>query len=203
MRCVGELGVGEQPAHSWLAQDLIHRKFPGEAVRLSVVREGARLEFSVNVTPIPPLVLDTLAARPTYVVYAGLVLVPLSIPLLESLGDGDWEAADDELCVVVRNRQRKFAGEEIVVLSRILTHDVNFGYEDMELLTLTSINGAAVANLRHAHALLRDCSTPLVELLFGESNLVCLDRVQSLAANKTILAQHKIPSDTNLHDFPE
>ncbi len=44
--------------------------------------------------------------------------MPLSIPLLTLLGDGEWEQADEELTVTARNRRRKFVGEEIVVLVR-------------------------------------------------------------------------------------
>ncbi len=64
--------------------------------------------------------------------------------------------------------------------------------------SLTSINGVKINNLAHAKTLLDAADSPIVEMLFGESAVVCLDRKEAVEANKRILKAHKIPAATNL-----
>jgi hypothetical protein len=113
----------------------------------------------------------------------------------------DWESSDDELVVTTRNRQRKFVGEEVVVLTRILTDEVNFGYEDCEFLTLTSVNGIPIKNLLHVQSILKETTVPIVEFLFGASEIVALERTEAATASERILKQHKIIKDNNLDEF--
>jgi hypothetical protein len=73
----------------------------------------------------------------------------------------------------------------VVVLSHVLAHSCNIGYENCHNLVLQRVQGVAVRNLAHLQTLLaeadRDAAQSIV-LDFANGAVVVLDRLAALAA---------------------
>lgn len=177
---------------------LLGGKFVGDTVQLSVVRGGVHMTVAVPLEDSPELVPHSLQDRkPSYLVHAGLVFTPLTIPYLANAFGKEWDArAPIRLVNMAYHRCMERAGQEVVVLSSLLSNSVAVGYEESELgsLPLTSVNGVKVNNLREAARLIRDCAEPNIVLHFTEDKMVVLPRALANKATEEVMAQHAIPA---------
>merc|ERR1712032_936897 len=109
---------------------------------------------------------------PSYLIVAGLVFTTLSVPFLRSEFGEEWDCeAPVELVHRVMNQRAQFNGEQLVVLTQVLAHDLTVGYEDLENMLLHTVNGTNVRNLTHVVELLDVCTDEY--LRFGlETNQV-------------------------------
>lgn len=181
---------------------LVQLKYPGESVALTLLRDGQVINFTVQVGYIPPLIIDTYSAPPLYVLYAGLIFVPLSLPFLDSYGDGHWQDAPEELSVLVGNVRREFEEQQLVVLCRVMVDEINFSYEEFEGTIVKHVNGEKVRNLKHLYELLysKAAKEDTTEIVVGNNSLICIDAKQATSANKRIMRTHKVPKETNIFD---
>jgi hypothetical protein len=172
-------------------------KRTGDEASLVYLRDGKRETTTIKVAPQSLLVpdLDGWDASPQYCIFGGLVFVPLSRP---------W-------CVSQRNRfidllvqhrgplQRE--GVQIVVLAKVLAHEVNIGYHNIAGAIVASFNSVVPENLLHLARLIREAkrsTTPMVEIAlerpascFGQ-DLIVLDREAVHSCEKGILDAHLI-----------
>lgn len=66
---------------------MIQLRYPGEQAYIGIWRQTPIPEsrsIAITLRHIPPFIPDTLAAKPEYVIFAGLVFVPLSKPFVDS-----------------------------------------------------------------------------------------------------------------------
>ena len=176
---------------------VIQSKFAGDNCALQILRDGKVLNFDVVLKQVQPIIPDTLQASATYVYFAGLVLVPLSLPFLET-----YEEEPEELTVLMNQSRRTKKDQELVVLSSVLSEEINMGYEDFEGEILTSINGVDVLNLKHAHELLYGNDLPKMIVMHFGLNLVCFMKKDVDKYSKRIMKRHFVPTVTNLFDKP-
>lgn len=206
---------GEQRI-SW--RYLLSQKFVGDVAELRLVRDGQRLppltltlhrsSLLVPTTPAAegaPAAADAPAANggsvrpaagPSYFIVGGLVFVTLSEAFLRSEYGDDWESkAPIMLMERLVNGLKAHARDEVVVLSQVLAHTVNIGYEGIVNCVVGRLNGEAITDLRHLVQLVRGNKKKYLHFElppWGEA--VVLDAKEARKAEAAILAQHSIPS---------
>ncbi|MEW5297330.1 MAG: hypothetical protein WDW36_000546 [Sanguina aurantia] len=132
---------------------LVTQKPSGGTAVLKVLRDGAPLEFNVDVQPNDQLVpVHQYDRLPSYYIFAGLVFVPLSQPFLHEYGGdgGDWASSSPRrLYDKAMHSSLKIPGQQVVVVSQVLADDANTGYQQFQTLQVLRVNGVTVLNLRH------------------------------------------------------
>jgi PDZ domain len=131
-------------------QYLLSKQYAGDDVLIRVIRDGKPMEVTVNVFPIPQLVpVFQYDKIPSYTIYAGLVFVPLTQPYLREYGYEWYNNSPRHLCELAMEALPDFADEQIVILSSVLPHEINTGYQRYIDIQVCKVNGIPVRNLKH------------------------------------------------------
>ena len=132
----------------------------GDLLDLVILRKGRELTLKVTLAALPRLVplLDGFDASPSYVIIAGLVFMPLSVPLIAAVCDDDEDSDDEDTDATnlhylrdVFDKDKPDQDTQIVTWTQTLSHDCNFGYEKLcqKLPRLHKFNSVPVKNLAH------------------------------------------------------
>jgi len=144
------------------AAHLVTSRRAGDVCEVAVLRAGAPRRFTVTLAPLAPLVplfAPPGGRAPTYAILGGLVLMPLTMPLLDALSTEDHllEAGVDGNLYGPPPPPGD-GPAEIVVWSATVTSDANYGYAALaaNVPRLTAVNGVAPRSLAHAVGVVRD-----------------------------------------------
>lgn len=215
------------------------QKFVGDSVHLQVLRDGQRFNLSVLVwvreSLIPRNLLMPPAASayasaataslalgrtPSYVIVGGLVFMTLTREYIESefklkhMAELDsWR--EEFALLALAGASRRVPHEEIVVLSEVLAHPCNVGYETYRNLRVVACNGQPVLNLHQLRAMVEaaledlpldddaaggrlssaaSSSSALLSFTCHGGAMVVLDVAQVRRAQRQICQEHFIPS---------
>jgi hypothetical protein len=176
-------------------------KQAGEPLRLDVWR-GAK-EVSLTAASRRLVRLDNQRNRygvaPRYVVYAGLVFMPLDRELLKVFGRG---GSDRNLVwhhLYREAEQPETVDREVVVLTRVLRHRVNSQMTFSGPVAVERINGRPLQGLDDVLVALAAGDGRFQTLEFeGAAGLEAIDRAMAEAAHAEILKQYGISQDRNL-----
>ncbi len=86
------------------------------------------------------------------------------------------------------------ADQQLVVLSEILEHETNLGYELFHRQHLVKLNGVAVQNLAQLAQLVDGCQTGELIFEFDRDELLVLDAAAAHRATQEVAATHGIPA---------
>ena len=154
---------------------LLSQLSPNDVVICEVLRDGARYSLPVKVSIpqklIPRNILkpdffgtnentssSILGRSPSYCIIGGLVFISLTREYVdaeispENIGPqnfGLWSTEFEILSKVNSISQKD--NEEIVLLSQVISHSCNMGYESISNLRLRSLQGKTIENLRQLH----------------------------------------------------
>ena len=140
--------------------EIVERKFSGDIVKLSVIREGKAMDVSCTLKPFPPSQMYAVqyGVKPRYTSFAGLVMQPL---------DRNLYAAHNFSNTRVRRLFTHYLDEaifkereDIVILTSVLSDPVNTHVSSHVGTAVETINGEKVTSLKHAHKLLHPEKTP-------------------------------------------
>ena len=191
----------------------------GDHVNVTVLRRNEKkiekATFEVKLKPLEHLVPYSEPGRyPSYVVFGGLVLMPLSVPLMAKIDSRGHTLDDDDQSVRLAALHAGLIGLEkdadpyrrqIVVWSQTLATDANFGYSHLcrDLPILDTINGHPVRDLEHAAVLLFDAvhsgdNFVILHLIPpnprpGDQLTVVLDVDDVLDANEDLIRRKTLP----------
>lgn len=191
------------------------QRFASDHVSFEILRNGKRMMVSVPLwVPqhlVPRVLLqkkkeqgNTLAESsiiggvPSYLMVGGLVLVALSREYLqtefnvERMGDLEGWAEEFRLISLIDKKQQK-EGEEVVLLSQVIAHACNIGYETHRNLRLVSFNGKHVVNLAQLKKDIEKAKTSLV-FEFCNGQVLVLDSKAAMNAREQICNDHFLPS---------
>lgn len=212
--------------------------FPGDVVELQILRDGKRktVEIAMWIPQrlIPRNILrnncidkennkgtgangSILGGVPSYLLIGGLVLVALSREYLEDefrvdhMGSFDHWSDEYKLLSKV-NRYQEEEGEEILLLSQVLAHGCNIGYETCKNFVLEKVNGISVKSLKHLRSLLlqweqsSDADAPkgatkgaddklVFEFSTPAGYMMVLDREEAMGAQAQLMKEHFIPNE--------
>jgi hypothetical protein len=199
---VDELGFYEDPDYGRLMMPHLikGRRQPGDRVPVQVVRDGDPVEIDVNLERmleqdmlIPE---NTCDEREAYLVEGGLVLRELTGRYLRSFGV-KWEHEIDSSIVrlyATRRYRPEKPGQRVVILSQVLPHPINIGYQHFQNLVVTHVNRRPVENMRDVFQIRREDG--VVERLTLKSMGVdlVLDAAHIEEANRAVQGLYNIPA---------
>jgi len=175
----------------------------GATVPIKIWREGEAMEIEL---PVTVNTKDRLEGNqyvpPKYFVYAGLVFTPLSRDYLGTFGQ-NWSAVAGigllyEL-FYKKTTEPDRARREPIMLSTVLSHQVNANMEIRGRVLVDSINGKRIESMQDVIDAFEnhEGSHHLIE--FGERlGFECLDREAAAEANQGILQTYGIQKDRRL-----
>lgn len=218
------------------------QRFESDIVSLEILRHGERMVVKAPLWVPKKLIPRTLTQKnyinvssnegtgskgsivggvPSYMMIGGLVLMALSKEYLEAEFDpehmGDFEGwADEYKLLSLSDSSQQEVGEEVVILSQVIAHTCNIGYELLRNMRLTHFNGAPVKNLRslktmvdaasntlkasqvgsargkaNRRAIISALEAPLV-FEFSSGQIVVLEASAAFAAQSQIASEHFI-----------
>ncbi len=126
----------------------------GDTVKLELIREGKPLSLDVPLARkraedflIDPYMFDR---GPKYLIFGGLIFQELTLPYLESWGE-DWtNRAPFNLVYANADPQpyEEAGREKLVFLSNVLKTPSTLGYESVNSVVVTKVNGIFIRNIR-------------------------------------------------------
>lgn len=185
--------------------EIVERKFRGDTVKLSFLRDGKPGEEVVTLSRFDPAVMlaTEYETRPAYAVFAGLVFQPFSRNLL---------AAYRFDSLTVRHFLANWVNEalyeeweDVVMLTNVLPDEVNAGMAGLGGLIVDTINGEKVRSMEDLERLLFAPMDNGGLPEFIEIRCIDFDRPLILegarvaAAHDRILDRYGVPSDRVVH----
>lgn len=126
----------------------------GETIRLDLIRDGKPLSVDVPLTRkqpgeflIDPYMFDR---GPKYLIYGGLIFQELTLPYLESWGE-DWTNRAPFNLVYANADPHPFeeeGREKLVFLSNVLKTPSTLGYESINSVIVSKVNGVFIKNIK-------------------------------------------------------
>lgn len=166
----------------------------GDTCNLTVKRDGERKSLTVTLASMKYLVpRSQYDITPRYFIYAGLVFQPLSQDFLVTW-DKWWNKAPKEFLYHFYSGNRTAERSEVVILSQILGHEINMGYEDLYNESVLKVNGHAPLDMAEFVAHI-ESATGILEIETSGPSLIVLDAEQARAANPSILKRYHIVND--------
>ena len=172
-------------------EHLIRSRQMGEQVSLKVLREGARSDLTMTLTPhrnlVPGLYPES---GPPFLVFGGALFMPLTVDYITSL----FEEYPEDLVYHTLYRNRVTADRsEIILLMKVLPHDVNRGYQDWEDYILARVNGTVPQNMEHLGELIDATEGEWVRFEMESGAVMVLDVETCREAANEIRMAYGIP----------
>lgn len=187
----GSVGFGEDERIVFTY--LLNRFQPGDEVPVTLLRDGVKLRRNLKLLSGSRLVpFSIYDAKPEFFIYAGLVFQPLTHNYLQLWG---VDKAPTDLAFFYKYGKSRADYSQVVLLNKVLAHDVNHGFQDMADEIVTRVNGRPISRLVDVVAAL---AAPLdgfhvVEFLKGHK--IVINAKAAEESNKEILAKYDIPKD--------
>ncbi len=182
--------------------EIVERKFAGDKLAVSLLREGKPVELTVTLKPLKwsQMYAIQYEKSPRYIVFAGLVFQPLDTNLFAAAKFSD---------ITVRRLYTDYVSKglfekhrDVVVLSRIESDPVTSQLGDFAGFVVNKINGVEVTDLKHAYELLHPEKAPEFHVIemFGASRPVAIPAAQVAEANQRVARNYGISRLFNLED---
>lgn len=169
----------------------IERNQIGERVVLTVWRGGR--EQSVPLVLKDHRTLVTLPSYPPrcrYRIAGGIVFQPVDMHCVESLEDYFPPAVYK---AVLAEESQTADRQELVVITSVLPHEVNRGYQDWVWDVVESVQGIPVRDFDHFNQLLDEADGPWIHMTCDDASRLVLDRGAAHAADEELLESYGIP----------
>jgi hypothetical protein len=181
----------------------IRSKWAGDSLRMTVLREGRSLEVTYRLPRVDNyarLVPDEEFDRdPEYLIVGGLVLQPLTDAYLKGWGE-DWQHRAPFRLVYYNHQEASQERPRIVILSQVLPHDYNLGYQDptYRCLVIARVNGLPIRCLEDVREALKNPKGEfhVIDLEKGRGpQRIVLDAAGLDAATSQVLKSYGIQKD--------
>ncbi|MBT8467274.1 MAG: PDZ domain-containing protein, partial [Deltaproteobacteria bacterium] len=171
----------------------------GDTLSVTVLRDGRKMKRTIELTPHMPLVPGRRTTkRPRYFQFAGLLFQPLSEELIDEIK----EVYPDALSyAVVKNLVTKDR-REVIILSQVLPHAVNRGYQDWGGETVRLVNGVIPRDLNHLASIIDQARGKWLRIVTGDGWVLTLDLEAARHAQGQILVDFGISEDRYLGPEP-
>ena len=154
-----------------------------------------KLDRSIDDDFVVPM--EQYDVQPTYYVYGGLVMCPLTKNLLKEWGSRWFDAAPKHLTSYMTKNLIEDEVTEVVVLLKVLAASLNQGYHNSRMGVVDSIDGVKVKSLKHAIELIEEQGKDqeFVEFVSQSRTIIVLDRKKADADAEKILGIYRIAED--------
>ena len=169
---------------------IVQRKQIGEVLNLKLLRNGEIISKSLPVRKSHYKIHDFLWDRgPEYYIAGGLVFTTLSYSLLPEYKN------PPENFISLYGEEHASLTDETIVLTMVLSDEVNIGYQDKECELVRKVNGKPVHNLRELIHMVETCESEFITFTLGDDLPIILDTKKIRNATPRILERYRIPAD--------
>ena len=170
----------------------------GENVIMEILRNGKKQHVSIKLNKKS----HDLVSRerydlfPTYYIYGGLVFSPLTENYLKAWGE-KWENdAPNNMMSLFSDGLPTSADEQVIILSNVLPHNVNKGYQNLSECIISEVNGQKIHNLQSmVRIIAKSNENPFVEFKTKKGIYIVLDRKAVESSQDEILQLYDVPKD--------
>lgn len=169
----------------------------GDTVTVKLMRDG--VEKSIDIAAVPSsksfslVRAQTFDTTPEYLIYGGVVFVPLNMNLIQRWGR-DWRNKAPDEFLSARNLWRTEEQEELVVALKILPADVNLGYHDWSNWIIERINGHKIKNFSQFSQLLSKHTGSHITFSDETGYRMVIDSAEANASEADIMQLYRVPS---------
>ncbi len=187
--------------------EVVETKQIGQTVDIAFYREGSLMKATATVSLNRPVfeIARLYDISPRYVCFAGLVFVPASRNYLESWGPEGIKNLPFELRYLFNNSMqlnKDRARKEYVVLSEIMSDELNAYADGYKSQVIESINGTKIEELADVWKVFDKPPEGFYALKFmGVDSPLIFDAVEAHARQAKILEKYDIPQQMMLEDI--
>lgn len=178
--------------------EVVERKFAGDVLTLSILREGKKQELEVTLKRFDPYVRlgEQYNQRPRYIMYAGLVFQPMDKNLMDShqINDSAASYIFDNFLTEKLYVERP----EPVILTSILADEVNTHLSPYAHSVVDEINGVKIQSLKDVRAALSKEEKFVVIKLLEKGRPLVLRRDLAETAHPRVMQTYSIRDDAYL-----
>ena len=176
--------------------------FDGDKVPFKLMRQGKEITCEVTLTHpdfskaiIEPYTIDK---APRYYILGGVVFQELSRQFLKEWGPEWTRKAPERLLYYDAYQKEVFKGdprERIVILSNVLPSPCTVGYEELNCLVVTKINGVALKSLADIEGALAKPIEGFHHIQFqGSPGEIVLDAAEVSAIEPALIRNYNLPA---------
>ncbi|AQT67265.1 Putative serine protease HtrA [Anaerohalosphaera lusitana] len=188
--------------------EAIEQKQIGETIDLTFYRDGEQHTKNVTVGLDEPVIAYSrqFDKAPRYHVFAGLTFVPISRNYLESWG-GRWISKVPHtlryLFIDSRELNDNPDRDDYVVLSQVLTDNVNSYTDDFVDKVIKSINDQPIMSLEDVPTAIAKSGDFLTIKFMGQPTPLILDYPEAAARDSKIRSNYNVTKQSNLEETHE
>ena len=168
----------------------------GDQVKIEYSRLGIRNTVTLDARPasrnyslVPGEKFDEV---PKYIIFGGVVFVPLNMNLIKRWGN-DWSRSAPVSLLQARSEWSSTERSELVVALQVLAADVNLGYHDWRNWVVEKINGEDIRNFQHFADKLKGNKNEHVVFENKNGYQMIINRAEAISTEDAILNQYRIP----------
>ncbi|MBP78690.1 MAG: protease [Deltaproteobacteria bacterium] len=168
----------------------------GDQVKIEYSRLGIRNTVTLDAKPasrnyslVPGEKFDEV---PKYIIFGGVVFVPLNMNLIKRWGN-DWSRSAPVSLLQARSDWSSTERSELVVALQVLAADVNLGYHDWRNWVVEKINGEDIRNFQHFADKLKGNKNEHVVFENKNGYQMIINRAEAISTEDAILNQYRIP----------
>lgn len=187
----GTVGFGED--ERIVFTNLLNLFQPGDEVPVTLLRDGVELQRNLKLRVGSRLVpFSIYDVKPEFFIYAGLVFQPVTHNYLQIWGT---DKAPTDLAFYYKYGKSRADYSQVVLLNKVLAHDVNQGFQDMADEIVTVVNGKPIGRLADVVAALAAPVDGFHVIEFLKGHKIVINAKAAKKSNKEILAKYDIPKD--------
>lgn len=165
----------------------------GDTVTFDILRDKKHIKVTHTIRRVSKLIEYEFAKSPRYIIYGGLVFVPVTKNHLSTLSKLESNFIEKKL---YSKKKSKDYEEAITMIPTIFPHEVNRGYNNWASV-LKSINGIEIKSFKHLISILDNIKDKYTKFEFFESATIILDTKKAKDSFKDIQYIYRLSSDRN------
>jgi len=172
----------------------------GDSVALSLIRNGDPLDVTLEAREALDsysLVMgERFDSAPEYLIYGGVLFVPLNMNLIKRWGS-DWSRSAPVNLLQARNEWSSPQRRQLVVALQVLAADVNLGYHDWRNWIVDQVNGVPIRDFTDFAEHL--ASNKKANVVFENANgyQMIINHAAAKASEEEILSRYQIPASSS------
>jgi hypothetical protein len=178
----------------------------GDLLKIQVLRNGKfhDLTLTLKAAPFGDEMRNSYDKSPEYLIFGGLVFIPLNRNYIHSMGNVTPALAYEHWYRELdRPRTRN---DQAVLISRVLPSSVNSGYTNLHNFIVSTLNGKSINTLNDLDKMLKDLPPDTRHVVFEsewQNMPLVLDYKKSLELHQSVLERYGILAGSNLSGLHE
>lgn len=177
---------------------LIQKKYIGDSLSFKILRNGGFKDIEIILTKstnfwrlVPHDLYDS---PPVYYILGGLVFEPLTVNFLKEWGGSWWNRAPKNLVNYYYYGEPLEDRRQVIVLTKVLAHELNAGYHDLMYNVITEVNGMKISTIRDLVQAFENHTGKYHTIIDENGYRLVLDKEKVDAGSEEILKTYKIDS---------